>query len=170
MQRIVGRGLLRIGKRTLCKLVATPVLALALSINLLATKQAPAADDHHDMTGHKHIALFLGTGEEFEDADHWHEAEALGLEFEYRLSNSVGVGAVIEHLNITNRGNTVIVAPFSYHIGKGFRAFAGPGYEFKNSTLESKFLLRVGIGYEFHIGGCVKTRRPSCSRWPLFHL
>ena len=135
---------------------ANPLIALLpFGLTMLITPLAPmtvlASESRHDLTGHKHIALFLGTGEESSDASHWHPADAVGIEFEYRLSNSMGIGVVIEDLNVDNRGNTVIIAPFSYHFGSGFRAFAGPGYEFANSGLKSNFLFRVGIGYEFRI-------------------
>ena len=105
-----------------------------------------------DMAGHSHVAVFLGAGEESSDSSHWHEADALGFEYEFRLSNRWGIGAVVEDLNVENRGNTVVVMPISLHVGKGLRAFAGPGVEFKGDSFKEKPLIRLGAGYEFHLG------------------
>jgi hypothetical protein len=121
-----------------------------LVIGGLGTPSASAEEGGHSAAGHKHIALFAGAGSE-ETPTKSHEAKALGLEFEYRLSDRWGIGATLESLDVHHRGNVVVVVPFSYHFGGGFRAFAGPGYELKQQERNDKGLLRIGIGYEIHL-------------------
>ena len=128
-------------------------MLVALLVTCLAAA-APAlgADPGHgDMTGHKHLALFLGVGEEDTASGQKHDAEAVGVEYEYRLNNEWGIGAVVERLDVHGKTNTVVVVPFSYHFGGGFRAFFGPGYEFKAVASKDKALARIGLGYEFHV-------------------
>ncbi len=119
---------------------------------LFIVPAAFASDDgHHGMAGHKHIALFVGSGQEEDKAAHTHSATAIGLEFEYRLNDEWGIGGVVERLRAHGHDNTVVVVPVSYHFGGNFRAFAGPGWEFDDRGGKDKFLARLGFGYEFHI-------------------
>ena len=127
------------------------LVAAFCTLMLAFTPAAFAADDEHGAAGHKHIALFLGAGKEELPNGTEHDAKAVGFEFEYRLSDSWGIGAVVEALDVDYRGNTVVVVPVSFHFGGGFRAFAGPGYEFKENKRKDKGVFRVGFGYEFHI-------------------
>lgn len=124
------------------------VLATALLV-ICFSFSAKAAEDGHGAAGHKHLAMFVGAGKE-ETPGHKHDATAIGFEFEYRLNDDWGVGAVVESLDVEHRGNVVLVVPFSYHFS-GFRAFAGPGYEIKQNIRKDKWLLRLGLGYEFHL-------------------
>ena len=125
-------------------------IALLAMIFCLATSTTSiAADDGHGLAGHQHIAVAIGIGKE-ETPDEQKNASAIGLEYEYRLSDAWGIGAVLEYLDVEYRGNVVTVIPVSYHVGD-FRVFAGPGYEFKENERKDKGLIRVGIGYEIHL-------------------
>jgi hypothetical protein len=101
--------------------------------------------------GDKHLALFLGGGEEKGSSGERHSAKAQGLIFEYRITDIWGVGAAFERLDVHAEANHVIVIPVSYRFGGGFRAFAGPGYEFKAHGDEDKAIFRLGLSYSFEI-------------------
>ena len=47
--------------------------------------------------------------------------------------------------------NEAIVIPLSVHVGEALRIFTGPGYEWHDN--KEKYLWRVGVGYEFGLGG-----------------
>jgi hypothetical protein len=125
-----------------------------LLIAVLCTTSA-FADDHgsagHGAAGHKEVAVSISSGEEETATGKKHGAKALGLEFVYRISDEWGVGGVVERLDVHGKRNTVVVVPVSYHFGGGFRAFAGPGYEFNAQANKDKALIRIGLGYAFHI-------------------
>ncbi len=110
-----------------------------------------ASEAHGSVAGHKHIALFLGTGKEDDGHSHTHDADAIGLEFQYRLDAKWAIGAVLERVDVGSHTSTVLVVPFSRFFGDSVRVFGGPGYEFKPGARKDKALLRAGIGYEFEL-------------------
>ena len=135
-----------------------------LLCSLLLSSSASAADG----IPYHHLALFLGAGIE-EKKDHDEDTFAVGLEYEYRFSNRWGIGGAYETLGEDSIRNHVLVLPISLHPGKGWRLFFGPGYEWHDDSQadkshdssgqagehkhKDKFLLRLGAGYEFHVGG-----------------
>ena len=122
------------------------IIAVVIAIGFCGV--ATAADE--GKAGHKHLSVIISAGEE-ETKEKRHNARAFGVDFQYRLSDNWSIGGVVERLEVDDARNTVVVVPFSYHFGGGFRAFAGPGYEFKAVQTKDKALIRVGLGYEFHL-------------------
>lgn len=122
-----------------------PRIALLMTI-LLCSQGARAAGD----IPYHHLALFVGGGVE-EKKDHDKNTWAVGLEYEYRFSDLWGVGAVFEKLGEDAIRNRALIVPFSFHPGRGWRLFTGPGYEWNSK--KDKMLLRMGVGYEFKLGG-----------------
>ena len=109
-----------------------------------------AADDV--MVPHQHAAVFVGAGVETKrDGREREVGIALGGEYEFRFQEKWGFGGVIEGLGKDTLRDVVIAVPVSFHPAAGWRLFAGPGYEFTEQ--KDKALLRVGIGYEFHLHG-----------------
>ena len=137
----------------------------ALLISTLVFSSASMAAD--DIPYH-HLALFLGFGVE-EKKNHDEDTLAVGLEYEYRFSERWGIGRVYEQLGEDSIRNEVIVLPVSLHVRHGWRFFGGPGYEWHDDSSaekshedadkegkhphKDKFLLRLGVGYEFKVGG-----------------
>ena len=84
----------------------------------------------------------------------------LGGEYERRLNEHWAMGGEVEHLFDADRW--VVAAPVTYHIGRGFKVFAGPGFERAEAEpeegepaetatheRETHFLVRIGGGYGF---------------------
>ena len=111
----------------------------------------PAYAQEEGGAGDMHLGLFLGGGKEEGESGEKHSAKALGLIFEYRLTELWGIGAAVERLDVHEEANHVVVVPVSYRFGGSFKAFAGPGYEFKAHGDEDKWILRLGLNYGFEI-------------------
>jgi Outer membrane protein beta-barrel domain len=138
------------------------IFVLFASIIFASTTHAAEDIPYH------HLALFLGYGVE-EKKSHDEDTFAVGLEYEYRYSERWGVGAVYETLGEDSIRNHAFVVPLSLHVGQAWRIFLGPGYEWHDESnaqeshekagkegkhkQKDKFLMRLGAGYEFSIGG-----------------
>ena len=108
---------------------------------------------------HSHIAGFLGFARESRPGTPDEDGGAAGLAYEYRFHEHWGVGGVAEVLGGDFIRNVTLVVPVSWHPTGNWRFLAGPGYEFTDK--KDKFLVRVGAGYEFHLGGNW-TLAPEC--------
>lgn len=126
------------------------IIALAVFALLPCRAWAEGDAGHGDIPYH-HLALFLGMGFETKEGHEDEEGFAIGLEYEYRFHESWGFGGVIEGLGQGAVRNVVLAAPVSFHPGGAWRLFTGPGVEF--TPKKDKFLLRLGAGYEFDLGG-----------------
>ena len=113
---------------------------------LFSIQHSMASEESHS----HHLAIFAGPGTE-EKKDHDEDTYAVGLEYEYRINEKIGVGVVYETLGKDTIRNEAVVFPFSVYPGKGWRLFAGPGYEWHDN--KEKWLVRAGAGYGFHLGG-----------------
>ncbi len=95
--------------------------------------------------GPHHLSLLLaGTDVSSEDP-----AFTIGGDYEYRLNDLIGVGAVIEHA-FGELEATSVLAVVDIHIFRGLALQVGPGYEF--SEKHDVFIGRVGALYEFEFG------------------
>lgn len=105
------------------------------------------------MTGlpHHHLALFTGLGAETRRDTPDEKGFAFGLNYELRFHEHWGVGAGVEGLGQDTIRNIVVVVPVSFHPTNKWRLFAGPGIEF--TPKKDKFMVRLGLGYEFPISG-----------------
>ena len=111
--------------------------------------QALAADEEH--AEHKeshyhrnHVGLMLGnTHEEGEDDF------TVGLDYEYRFTEYVGIGVLLEFVGKDYR-EAVAMVPLFIHPYKGFRFLAAAGVKPKKDA--EKFIWRLGIGYRFPVG------------------
>ena len=107
-----------------------------------STVHAGVAPTHHTHT----VGLFVGgASDNFGRRD---EGVAVGLEYEYRLSKSFGIGAMVEH-TYGDLDTWVYVVPLAYHAGP-WKFYAAPGIEDGHHGSES--MLRVGFEYGFHVG------------------
>jgi hypothetical protein len=121
--------------------------------------------EHHGHEYHRNvIGFFVGATDE-----EGHDPElTLGFEYERRLSQQWGVGAFLEYAD--GLRNSVFAVPVYWHPGGGWIVIAAPGVEhhFGRGLVatphkseggveidedETYFLFRLGVAYEFSIGG-----------------
>ena len=129
------------------------VLACSTSAGLLASPaiaesghQADAG--HHDeFKPHPVVGAFIGATS-FEDSTE----STYGIEAEYRLTERVGLGAVIEHSPEDDHGYEANQLLFiaNYHTDMGLRFLAGAGREYSHG--HEVPVWRVGAAYDFHVG------------------
>jgi hypothetical protein len=110
-----------------------------------------------------HISVIFGytweDGEE-ENAD----AEMLGIDYEYRMSEFLGPGALVEHA-FDPLSATTALAVVDLHVWRGLAIQTGPGVEFIDRRIERDgeqereqkeqkelFVYRVGVLYEYEEG------------------
>lgn len=74
---------------------------------------------------------------------------AYAIEYEYRLHELVGVGAVFDATSGIKDDPLVLAVTAIVHPVGGLKLIAGPGFEFKR---KEDFLVRVGVGWDFHLG------------------
>ena len=119
----------------------------ALSMMLVATA---VQSQHHEQAEHEYhnnyLALFVGVTSE----DRRDSAATVGLEYERRLSETFGVGALIEHA-YGDLDFTVYAVPFAYHAGP-WKLYAAPGIEDSEHHHGNEFLFRLGVEYGFAVG------------------
>jgi len=104
----------------------------------------PREDAEHSEF-HKHVVAFF-TGVAHHGARD--NGLALGVEYEYRLSSSFGIGALAEH-TFGDFDTWVYAIPFAYHRGP-WKVYAAPGREDGEHGNES--LLRLGGEYGIEAG------------------
>jgi hypothetical protein len=94
---------------------------IVLLISMLISAQYSMASKEF----HPHyLAIFSGPGVE-EKKDHDENTYGVGLEYEYRISEKIGLGVVYETLGKDTLRNEALVIPFSVHPGKGWRLLPG---------------------------------------------
>ncbi len=132
--------------------------------------------------GNHHVAVFGGVTminvEEIEATtlktkDVTKSYPTVGIDYIYNtgmFSNKLGIGLLAEAI-LKDKFNAYILGiPFSYKSMKSFKIFVVPSLEFLEETVEltaqdtldgkeagetemkSKFLFRIGLAYDFHIG------------------
>ncbi len=74
----------------------------------------------------------------------------LGIDYEYRVSNLLGVGFVLEHA-FGELDATTAIAVADIHLDSGLILQLGPGYEHVEG--ENVFVTRLGMLYEFEFDG-----------------
>lgn len=132
--------------------VMKSLIAGAFLSVLLAPSALKAAEDQHHGAHRNHVALFLGGGVETKRDEPEHDKGlAVGLLYEYRFREKWGIEGVFETLGGETIREITVAVPVVLHPHKGWRLFAGPGYEFTEK--KNKWLFRLGGGYEFHLSG-----------------
>jgi hypothetical protein len=116
------------------------LLAFALTGPGFAQEAAGEPERRH------HLSVVIG-GTHIPDVDE--TAFTLGLDYEYRLNQTLGLGFVAERA-FGAIDSTTLLAVADIHIAGGFAIQTGPGVEFVRD--ESFFVTRIGALYEFEIG------------------
>lgn len=127
-----------------------PIAGLLLLCALCwpAAGQAGEEAEKHENGHANEVAVFFGFTDEGRD-----EGFALGVEYERRLNESYGVGALAER---TWRGRDfwVYAIPLTLHVERWKFVVAG-GVERGDGNTEG--LLRLAAGYEFEVGTAAVT-------------
>ena len=90
------------------------------------------------------VAFFVGVAKEGSRDN----GLALGIEYEWRLNQAFGIGALAEYTS-GDLDAWVLAVPFAFHSGP-WKFYAAPGIE--DSDAGSESLLRLGGEYGFHRG------------------
>ena len=123
--------------------------ASCLELDFSASTFSLAAfqEDHADANAEEadrpnRIGLFLGA-----TTKDSHTGFTIGLEYERRLSELIGVGAVAE---ATPNGREFVGAvPVFFHPVGGLAFSIGPGFSVENG--HAHFLVRFGVGWDFEL-------------------
>ena len=90
-----------------------------------------------------HLSVFIG-------ATHAEGADepTVGVDYEYRLTPKVGVGALVDHAG-GDLDSTIVAGVLFFHPHEGLMLLAAAGNE--NTDHGDEFISRAGIGYEFEL-------------------
>lgn len=125
-------------------------LTLLASFLLSAVPPWAMAADPSSASGHafhsNHLAFFAG----FSGEVRRERAFSLGLDYERRISESFGVGALVERAN-GDRDFWIAAIPFSWHRGH-WKFSIALGVEHEKGH-DDHGLLRLGAGYAFEMDG-----------------
>ncbi|MBL4596862.1 MAG: hypothetical protein JKX99_09840 [Robiginitomaculum sp.] len=135
-------------------MVKAVVLPLAIAVASMASPALAAGPRHGpDVSGHHfptHSAgVFLG------GTDNGESSFTIGLEYEYRISQKIGVGVVVEHSPNAHGGDGTSLAMSVLHLHPigGFRFTGGFGFEeIHGSYGKTNTVFRVGTAYEIPLG------------------
>ena len=127
------------------------VLLAALSLQVTpAFAEAPHANAHHRNDHPHHLSVFVGETEFEGDKDK--SGFTLGIDYEYRVNDLIGLGTVAEYAYGDIDALTVL-AVADIHITHRFIIQTGPGYEWvDNNSKDNSWVYRVGALYEFNLG------------------
>lgn len=120
-------------------------ILMNFAVNVLLSVGVLAEDQHQDVhhSAPHHLSLLIG-GTDLVDGDH--TAMTLGLDYEYRVSEFLGLGFVVEQA-FGDIDATTLLAVADLHLWDGLIAQIGPGVEFVDGN--SHAALRLGMLYEF---------------------
>jgi hypothetical protein len=115
-------------------------------VSLVTACASLEGEGEHDWREEPHHASILlsGTIEEHESAP------SIGLDYEYRVSRFLGLGAIVDRA-FGEIDSTTVLAVADLHITNQFIVQTGPGAEFLGS--EEKPVYRIGVLYEFERSG-----------------
>lgn len=118
-----------------------PSIALPLCAVFLTSCTSTLPEWHEEP---RHLSLFLGGTEEDQET-----GGTVGLDYEQRVTDLIGVGAVAEYA-----GGEVDAWTFlgvaDIHVWEGLAIQTGPGLEHIDGT--DWFVYRIGALYEFELG------------------
>lgn len=121
-------------------------LAVVTSLGALNTQAGDSGhlEEHGSAFPHQTLGVFIGDTTE----GRRQEGVTLGLEYEYRFTESLGVAGIVEHV-WGDFNTSVYVVPLAFHKGP-WKVYAGPGIE--DGEEGSEKLFRLGLEYGFHVG------------------
>lgn len=133
----------------------TSTLIVANTAVWFSCSAAFAEEDGHHLP-HNHIAVVVGRAYERASDGHEEEGNLLGVDWEYQFDERWGVGIVFEQEafggNTKANRHSILAVPVSYHLNDRWRVFGAVGMEFRDLGDPDEPLIRLGTGYNFHIG------------------
>jgi hypothetical protein len=100
------------------------------------------ADPQHSVHGPHHLSVLLADTHANGEGDNF----TLGLDYEYRVNELLGVGTVVERA-YGELDATTLLAVADIHFQNGLIVQVGPGLERKDH--DNIFVTRLGVLYEF---------------------
>lgn len=117
---------------------------------ILNTRMALAKETKHEGIDHSvhphHLSLLIGNT----DLDHEGDEFTLGIDYEYRVNDLLGLGVVVEHASGDLDAWTYLVVA-DIHITNQWIMQVGPGFE--HTSKHDLFVARLGTLYEFELEG-----------------
>ena len=124
--------------------------AQALVLAVLCGAQAVDAEEPHWEEHPHHISLLVAGTDDDEET-----AFTLGVDYEYRVSEFLGLGAVLEYATEDIDATTALVVA-DLHIWRGLAIQTGPGVERidgdDGNSDETEAIYRIGALYELEVG------------------
>ncbi len=125
-----------------------PIIGLlVLILNTTAFPVCAAEEGEHALP-HHHLSVLMGYALERKPEED-ENAIAVGIDYEYRYHEYWGIGGFGEWLDSATQRDFTAGALVNWHPLGGWAVFSGPGLEF--TPTKNRFLLRVGVGYEFEL-------------------
>jgi hypothetical protein len=106
---------------------------------------AEGESSEHEQESKNEFAVFLGVTHEGRRDN----SAAVGLEYERRLNETLGIGALAE-FTAGGADFWVLAVPLAIRSDR-WKFIVAPGFEYVDGRTEK--LLRLGVGYEFKPGG-----------------
>ena len=118
---------------------------MVVLVSLLASVPAIAQHEEAAHAGHKnHLSVFFGNTHDY----HGEDAFTVGLDYEYRLTDLFGVGALIDRAGGDIK-STVAGAALFVHPCENARLFGVAANEHHHG--EDEFIVRLGVNYDVHV-------------------
>ncbi len=127
--------------------LAASVIAYILAVSPTLAESDHAASAEGTKTGHNYHENVVGVFTGITNAGKREDEPALGLEYERRINESFGIGAVVEY-TFGDADLWVAAIPFAYHTGH-WKLYVAPGIE--DGVHGTEGLLRLGGEYAFEL-------------------
>ena len=124
-------------------ILSVAVFLVTMPLEILASENEHGG--HQESQHHRsRLELFLGNTHE-----HGEDGFTVGVVYEYRLQELVGIGGACEYA-AGHFDKWDVALPVFLHPYRGLRFVLAPGLEHRDD--ENEFLFRAGVAYEFEIG------------------
>ena len=121
--------------------IASGAFSMAIAAPARAQQEAGG-----EAEGPHHLSLVIAATDIREEDE---TAFTLGIDYEYRVSELLGLGFVAEHA-FGEVDSTTLIAAADVHLWQGFAIQLGPGVEFAEG--EAFLMGRIGTIYEVELG------------------
>ena len=111
---------------------------------VFAEQGESSSEQGHSTHGPHHLSVLLADTNVSGEGDNF----TVGLDYEYRVSELLGLGTVIERA-YGEIDATTLLAVADIHFQNGLIMQVGPGFERKDN--DNVFISRVGVLYEFEV-------------------
>ena len=132
-----------------CTMIGLMMVLLVLIVPVKIPAEEAGHGSKEKGLEHRHgTELFIGNTH-----DDGEDGFTVGLGYEYRLNQLLGIGGIVEYAGVDFK-ELLVIAPLYLHPYKGWLFVVAPGVAIpkKHSVDHVEFLFRVGAAYEFEIG------------------